>query len=355
MFVRRRILGIEMGAHAIKVVQVRTGSGDRVVLEKSAYLPWRGSREEPGTSSAEVLKSVVRDCGLSAGRARSALRDPGMTIRRLSLPRMPEAELREALKWKIRKELGEDASEVIVDYVGLGDSAEEGRGQQDLMAFAVKKSALEAHLGLLRETGLRLESVEPLATALLHLCSRLPELSSDQACIVLDCGASQTEWILAHKGRPLFIRHLPFAGQQLTASLQEAFGIEADAAEDMKHRYGIEGKADDKADRPEAARSVAQVLWPQIEELLMEIRYSLGYVQDHLNPAPPLGSILLAGAGSELPGLVALLEKQLGLPCRLLPELAALGLSISGDFEARGPVRSSAGLAAALGLALRKV
>ena len=349
MLKKKRILGIDLGSYALKLVQIQTTKKGQAILEKSAYFPWDKKNGKARRTSQE-LKAFLKTCSISKTTVSSAIDDPSLLIRRMSLPDMPSRDLQEALKWKVKKELGEDPDEVIVDYLPMGEPAEKGKKGNDLMVFAIRKTIFEAHMKLLDSAGLKPVSVEPPSTGLLHLFDICPSLSSDDVFLILDLGASHTEFILTQGANPLFIRDIPFSGQQLTQGIREAFDLEEGPAEAWKRQVGLEAAEEENRD----LERVPQVLEPFREEFLMEIRYSIGYVQDHLTNAPSAQKVFLLGGGAELPGLSAFLEGQLGIPCTALPDFADLKISLSSEYKSFGEPIPVSNLATVLGLALRE-
>lgn len=346
---KKKILGIDVGSHAVKLVQIHATKKGQVTLEKSACFPWERKNGKTKASSQE-LKAFLQTCAITKTTVTSAIDDPSLIIRRMSFPEMPSRDLQEALKWKVKKELGEDPEDVIVDYLPVGESTQQGKKLIDLMVFAIRKQILETHVELLQAAGLKPVCVEPPSTGLLHLFQTCPALSSEELFVALDLGASHTELILAQGGKPLFIRIIPFSGQQMTRGLQEAFDLEEGPAEKWKKQIGFEAGKSETRD----LERVPEVLLPFLDEFLMEIRYSLGYIQDQLVHAPPTKKFFLFGGGAELPGLAARLEKEFDIPCTTLPQFADLGLTLSPEYKSFGQPLSPSNLATALGLALRE-
>jgi len=268
----------------------------------------------------------------------------------MSMPEMPEKDLSEALKWKVKKDLGEAPENVVMDYLPVGDGSQKGK-TLELIAFAIKRKALEDHLALLENAGIKPNSVEPSATGLLPLFEKNEQFASENAFLVLDLGASHTEFMLIQGGKPLFMRDIPFSGQQITRNLQEALEVDEETAEEWKKKVGLIDRREESRERA----SVPEVLWPLVEELFTEIRYSLGYLQDQLEETTSIEKIHLFGGGANLPGLSQALEKDFGLPCETLPEFPALGFSLAEDFKSIGHSVPPSSLATALGLALREV
>jgi len=347
---KKRYLGIDAGSYALKIVQAIATRKGETVLEKTAYLPW-SEMDEKKRSNFRFLKDILKTCSIQKGYVCSAIDDPSLIVRRMAMPEMPEKDLQEALKWKLRKELGPEAEEVIVDTLSLEKEQQPEGGLQEFIVFGINKKILEGHVDILQGAGLKPVSVEPSSTGILHLFDYCPELTSEKVFFLLDIGASHTELTLVQDSKPLFVRSIPFSGEQLTASLQEACGMEADAAEQWKQQYGIEEVPDPEPD----FKRIQDVLAQRVEEFLMEIRFSLGYFQDNVPFDISRGEIFLTGGSAGMPGLIAAIQGEFDLPCRSFPDFSGLGLEVSNHYKDYGHTVPSSSLATALGLALREI
>lgn len=346
---KRTILGLDAGSYALKAVQIEATPRGAAVLQKSLYLPWpTGPDSRDGTPAS--LKESLRACAVTRGKVVSAPDGRGLLTRRISLPQMPARDLLEALKWKVKKELGEDPEELVLDYLPLGGPDPNGSRLGEWMVFALSKTSLQEHVRMLEEAGLKPVGVEPQATGLLHLFETCPSLAGEGSSLVLDLGARRTQLILALGAIPQFIREIPFSGRQLTQGLRDALGLDENTAEQKKRETGLRGTRAGERDLD----GVSETLEPFVQELCTEIRYSLGYLQEHLPSLPPLRSLFLFGGGAHLPGLDETLSREFGLPCVPLPEFSGLGLPLSEDYRSFGQTAPASSLATALGLALRE-
>jgi type IV pilus assembly protein PilM len=346
---KRKVIGIDPGVHSLKVVQFRVPKKGRVVLEKSACFPWQG-KDRKLAGARKEFKNYLHACSISRGSVCSSLDHESLYIRRVSLPAMPEKEMQEVLRFKVRKEMEGGPDDIVVDYLPLEKNAAPAGELSDFMVFAVSRKALDSHLKLLETAGIKPVCVEPQAMGLSHLFGAFPGPEAIETVLLLDMGFSRTSLILIQGRRPLFIRDLPFSGRHLTESIQGALNVDGKTAEEWKKKTGL----GEPAETAHGSESVPEVLGPLLEELFTEIRYSLGYVQDQIVSAPAVHRICLAGGGAGLPGLAKALEGVFQIPCSPLPGFQELGLDVSDDFKSYGQPATASELGTALGLALRE-
>jgi len=118
-------------------------------------------------------------------------------------------------------------------------------------------------------------------------------------------GAGLTVVVVHQAGRPQFVRTIGSGGNATTAAISASLDVPVVDAETLKYRFGTE-------DSPQiqAAQRIAQ---PSMLELVDEIRNSIQYFAS-LPDRLPVSRILVTGGGSELDGLLPLLESQVHIP-----------------------------------------
>lgn len=144
----RSILGIDIGANAVKVVEVRRQAG-RTVVVNIGFQEIDIRRRRDGLPDREATLATLRDLlaehEIKTKEAVVLLEGPSTTFLRLHLPRMPEKELHNAIRWEASKQvafpiqaavLSHQILEKIVDRDGLPKLA-------ILAALVEEKAALE--------------------------------------------------------------------------------------------------------------------------------------------------------------------------------------------------------------------
>jgi len=98
-------IGLDIGSHSIKLVGLKTTS-------KGTFLTHIGIKEiPPGEDQAqannvsEVLKDLLKNVGIKPGKVNLTVSGSGVNIQRISIPSMPKAELKEAVRWEIKGRL----------------------------------------------------------------------------------------------------------------------------------------------------------------------------------------------------------------------------------------------------------
>jgi type IV pilus assembly protein PilM len=123
----------------------------------------------------------------------------------------------------------------------------------------------------------------------------------------VDVGGGVTNVVVQHHGRIRFTRILPnLGGDDFTAAIAEALGVEAEAAEALKRRLSSGARSV----REEAA---AEAVRPLLERLAGEVRSSVDFYTSQA-ASPPVTRLILTGGGSLLAGMAERLGEALGVP-----------------------------------------
>jgi len=348
-----RSLGVDIGSHAIKVVELRqTLRGIELVrvhaipvaapaaaaapapaAEPAAGEP--GSAEEaagPAPYPPEVAAALAEwTAGESLAGQRVIVAIPGDRVarRRMVLPFRDRRRIAQAVPFEVESETPFDLDEVFVDWELVGG----GPASAEVVATVVPRREVVLRLAALRDAGLapRVLEVEGLALANLAEWVELPGTR-----LLLDLGHRKTTLCLTVAGAPRYARTLPFGGRHLTEALAADLGVSLEEAERRKQRDGAIG-----AGGPATARA--------LDRLARDLVRTLGGLEPVLGTSADkaIDGIVLLGGGARLQRVDAWLAERTGIPATRLavaPGSPAGALLAAGD-----PLR----LAPALALALR--
>ena len=163
----------------------------------------------------------------------------------------------------------------------------------------------------------------------------------DTSEAIVSIGAGLTVVVVHQGGRPQFVRTIGLGGNATTAAISASLDVPIIDAETIKYQFG------DDSTQIQSAERVAQ---SSMRELVDEIRNSIQYFTS-LQGKPPVSQVLLTGGGSELNGLLPMLEAQVRIPVRTVSPLDRLDISRL-DLSPEKAAEVAPGLASPIGLAL---
>lgn len=177
---------------------------------------------EPADSYAELISAPQTEAEILArlreqvekrqcrgSRVAAGFFEKNLTIRLLRLPKMPEEDLLEAIRWRLRDITEESLDETIIRYSLVGEEAGDVP-QLALLCFAIQQKTIQKKSDLLKQAGLIPGLLEPTPVALAAALESLHPTSRQEdgwlACA--DLGASTPYLIVLGKGKLCFVQSL---------------------------------------------------------------------------------------------------------------------------------------------------
>ncbi len=332
----RERTGVDIGAGGIKVVRALTGSKPRLL--SAALVEFSPAQTAQDLDADLASLAAAKKLGTRGVVTQIPAKD--LTIRSLTLPRMPVSELREAVRWEAKRHISYPLDTALVEFLVTGEQTVEGVEKLDVLLVAAEEGIVQQHLAPFRKVGITVTAVDANALALRNDLDRRNAFP-DEEMLVVDLGAAKTE-IDIFKGRVLrFSRSIEIGGLAMTRAIAEARQMGLQEAEELKRTLDIEAP-------PESDPAIAAALG-LLDGILMEIRRSQEYYKTTCR-APGCGRAIVTGGVASLRGLPAYFSRALDLPVEL-DDPFMLYPCATGVREQYGPLGPR--FSAAVGLALR--
>ncbi len=284
-------------------------------------------RQNSSADKKEALKRIVERNQIGS-RVLAAISAKDLQIYNLSFPRMPEAELNQALKWKLTqlRPFGLNLEELVYDSLSWGDSAGLKSSQQKILLACVPKSLISNTVALFAEAGLEVIDVlaGPLSLANLDKFAKSDQVKNE-ITIWLDLGNKESTLVITKSGILLFSRNLSLTSQSLTKHLAQHFRLNSAQAEELKNQYGLSSWSADKkmsvfsqGEKPSAkpkdkAELAYYGLISSLENLVVDIEHSFKYFSYQVSQSQitRFDRLILCGGASELKNLDKFLSAKL--------------------------------------------
>ncbi len=349
----RRWLGIDVGARALKLVDVvPTPTGPHVVEARLMERPLSDGHQ---LLEAQVATLVAPYRGAGVHMAVSG---PDVVVRRLVLPLMSHEEVREAVKWQVKDELPFSVEEAVLECEVLGEVWEQEIKKLDVVVAAVPATWLKAQLSLVERAGLHVMSVTPALFASWQVVQMLTPASAQGHVLLVEFGAERTCAAIFKDGQLRLSRDLAVGSHHVTTAMTElivgdtgAIELNLEQAEGVKCRYGVlEADAQGRTDEGMELSLAASLMRPVLERLLTELSRLADFYKVQMGE-PGIDRVLVTGGGAELKHLPEFLHEGLGLVVERYDPLATLP---AGKRPPRVEHEAAAGgrLMSALGAAL---
>jgi len=344
---KRELVGLDIGAHAVKAVQLRRVRGglelqhlgvaplgpdtivDGVIMDSNAVI---GAVDEIFKSNQIKTKDVA-----------VAVSGHSVIIKPIRVPRMKQNELEGAIQWEAEQHIPYAMEDVNIDFQVLPTTPPDA-AELDVLLVAVKKDIINDYLAILAAANLSAAVVDVEAFALENAFEVSSEPEQGQVVALVNLGAAITNINILRNGSWEFRRDSALGGNRYTESIQKMLGLSFDQAETLKLGGEVEGRT--FADAKPAIDMVSS-------ELVGDIRRSLDFFRSTAH-SDTIHKALVSGGCARLPGLTAYLSEALEVPFEIANPLR----NIKADpkqFDLEYLEYIAPQLAVSVGLALREV
>ena len=180
----------------------------------------------------------------------------------------------------------------------------------DILVAALPRSTADPYISVFKKAGLEplvleIES-QAISRALIKKGETLAPL------MMIDLGATRTSFIIFSGHSLRFTSFCPVCSLKFTQEISNGLGVDLKIAEELKIKYGIEGKKE--------GRRILGVLKPALDEVAKQIKKYLYFYEahsghDHLPPdSRHVEKIFLCGGGANLKGLTDFLSAEVKIP-----------------------------------------
>lgn len=204
-FLKPSPLGADLGGGSFKAARIK---GNKIVLAAYMDIPKEIREEETRLTSA--LHEFIGSIG--ARGLQAVVNFPGQLsfVRTVNFPTMPPAELKEAVKWEVKRQLPYPPEEAVYDYVAY----ESDEGISVTFASAERKAVLR-YLVPFKEAGLNVIAVDISPLCLV----RALKPPAPGNTIIIDIGAVSTEINIYKGGVMRMTRTVELGGDYIKSRL----------------------------------------------------------------------------------------------------------------------------------------
>lgn len=344
-------VGLDIGSTAVRIAEVT--EGDRPAVTRLGQVPLPIDAVEAGEvrdvqTVALAIGRLLDVSGVKPGPVHLGFASSKVVVREVTLPWLPEKELREAIGFQVAEYIPMAPEEALLDFETLSESeGSDAQRTRRILLVAAQRSAVLPSVDAVQAAGL-----DPVGIDLAPFAAVRATVGDPEAHEALVDIGGQVTCIALHRGETVeLVRILATGGSAITARIASELGVELAEAEMLKRGEdaAFEQGRDRQALRDVATRAATGV----VDEIASTIDFSL-----RQSGAAPIERIVLTGGGSHLEGIVDLLDERVpgvGVErarvfgrarSRLGPELGAMveaGRAFSVAIGLALPSRSSEG------------
>jgi general secretion pathway protein L len=325
-----RILGIDLGSHSIKAVELDSAFGRYEIHD------YHEIARTAGQPTTEALAQLVSSLSKKPDRVVVALRSGQVTFRNLTLPTRDKKAISSGVGFELEDELPFSLDDAIYDYSVLNQSKQ----ATYVHVAATLKKHLAAFLTQLDLANVDADIVTTEAWAYRAFMNRTQGLTAAAAAspadpaggaatthpvLLVHVGHERTTLYLHFRNAPVLAREIAWGGRDLTMAICQRYQIPFDQAEATKLDNGFVVPAAQRVDATAEQLEFSDTLFQPLQELLAAIRQAelscknVTHVQ--------ISQVYFSGGTAQLPGLIKVLEENLGVPVRPIQALSSIATS----------------------------
>ena len=304
-------IGLDVGSTAVRAVEL-VGSPLAVVRASQVALPPgavdSGEVRDPN-AVADALRRLWAEGGFKGKQVWLGVGNQRVVVREISLPYLPENELRQSLGFQVQEFIPMPVDEAVLDYNVIGEFEQDDRRMLRMLLVAAQRSMVEQLVSAVTAAKLQAMGLDLIPFALVRsvgatdVALDLEEGVVEEA--IVDIGAHITNIVVHGRGETRFVRILPSGGRDVTVAIGRATGVDDDVAERLKRGEQFEGGP--------APQQVRQAALQRAASFVDEVRSSLEFYTAQAKDAR-IGKVLVTGGGSRLEGLFELMRQRIPVP-----------------------------------------
>jgi Tfp pilus assembly PilM family ATPase len=245
---------------------------------------------------------------------RIGLSGKDVNIRYVRVPRVPDWQLRNLMRFEVAEIGDQSGSEVASDF-NLLPEMPEIEGEDVVVLAMARESMLEAHLTGLASVGGKLDAFSPSSLALYNAFVRYGVVQ-DETVLIADIGHENVDVVLTRGSDLLFARNLSGGSRLFDDAVAQRFGVDAARAEKLKIELAsLRPGVDHPTPNHERA---SQALLAAAGQMLSLLSSTVLFAKSQVKVSGlKLDRVLLCGGGAALDGLPEYVSAGMGVPVEL--------------------------------------
>lgn len=212
------ILGVDVGTNVTKVIRCHH---PQVGKPKITFIGKLEAKPEEANYPALLHNFLSKNQLLGLGAA-ICIDDPSLKIRKISLPKMPDSDLKDAIAWKMRDVVEGSIGDYVVRSSQLEAEKQSGGKNMQMVGYAMHKKVISDFMQRIELAGIHPLFVEPSAVSQAAIIESIYP-STDHWIAGIDLGSHNAIMVIMGHGKFHFSRPLPGIKMGSSKTLAEGF------------------------------------------------------------------------------------------------------------------------------------
>lgn len=318
---KKMVLGLDIGTSAVKFVDLKdTGKGYQVENMGLTPLPPEtivdGSLMD-ATTVVEAIGELISHYKIKKREVAVSLSGHSVIVKKITLPRMTEAELEENILVEAERYISFDINDVNIDFQILSAPEKDMGEHMEVLLVTAKKELVNDYIAIAREAGLNPMIIDIDSFALENVYELNYPLEIGDLVALCDIGAGIMNLNIVRGGKSLFTRDISIGGNLFTEEIQKELSINFEEAENLKL-----GGSSDKG----SPHIIDKVFDKASSNIALEIAKSLDFFTATF-PEEKVARLYLTGGCAKAPRLSEIVHERVNIPVAMLNPFANIAVN----------------------------
>lgn len=301
------VLGLDIGSHTMKLVELEKRGGDSYELLTASVSPSpqkvvNASSQEELQAAADRIRTFVRQSRTKAKTVYVALPESQVFTRVIELPQLSRQELSSSMRWEAEQYIPLPLDQVNMDFAILREAKDSLNGMMQVLLVAAPKTLIEKYVDILERADLDVLGVE---TEIVSASRGIFFMAKNaKTCMLVSVGAQTTDLAILQDGVIALTRSISVGGESLSRALVQMLGFKENQAEELKKTYGLDNRL--------LEGKIVQAVIPVMDTIIGEIKRAFLFYQEKYK-VDRFDLLILSGGTAKLPGIVSYMKERLGV------------------------------------------
>ena len=285
---RQGLIGIDIGTDSIKYVYFVEEKHETVLKDigiRKVEEHYTGDPAKKVENIRKAINELIPKELKNTTLVSTTVFGQNVSIKKISLPKIPKKELRDAVVWNAKKDLPFSGNDATIDFKILGETQEKGVDKIEVLAAIVEQKLIDDQVKLFESIGVEPAKILAIPLSIYYNFLLFSDNPDEASGVVIDIGAKVTNIIFIHEGNLQFAREISTGGDDITNAMvgtitgtEGSVKIDKEEAERLKFIHGI--PSDDMlltTDHGITLNQIASLMRPAIERLTVQIQRSFDY------------------------------------------------------------------------------
>ena len=216
----KKAIGLDIGTHAVKAVQMSRSSGRlRVDYSACALVDRNQLNADPIVAQTMAVREALEGMAVSQSRVVSALTGQMVVVRYPRLTDVPRDQLSAAVAREAANNIPYDLDDVFMDWVVLDEYMEEERRQTKVLLVAAKHEVIGTRLQVLQSAEVECGILDVDSLALADAAEACDFLKTGETVAMINIGLTSSSVHFIKDGVSNFIREVNWGARELVQAV----------------------------------------------------------------------------------------------------------------------------------------